>query len=233
MFCLSVVLSGVVGAWAADDDDIQEIRPKHSVAKKKAKTDDDGSPQEIQPKKSGTKKKATADDEPPPLDIVPGAASGGSKKSREAAEGDDAPGAGKPASGDESEPVRPVKKGRSSRSPSSKDYKPESGSAGREEAVAAAEKELEEVAFKGKKDANDFFVLATIALKNHKADVQYPIIQGLRKAAEFAADFKLDAEPGEIRKWKAFGRARTKRPPSSSRNRPRPNRSRANSKRSS
>ena len=209
--CVGVVLSGVVFAWAADDDDIQEIRPKRSVAKKKAKADDEGSLQEIQPKDPSTNKKAKVDDdEPPPLDIVPGA--GGPMKSKEAVEGDDAMGAGKPASGDDSEPVRPAKKKKSrSHSPGSKDYKPESGSAGREEAVTAAEKELEEVAFKGKKDANDFFVMATIALKDHKAETDYPIIQGLRQAAEFAADFKLGAEPGEIRRWKASGRAKNEK----------------------
>jgi hypothetical protein len=209
VFCLAFVLSGFVSVRAAEDDDNQEIRPKHSVAKKKAKADDEDSSQAVQPKHSAGKK--ADDDEPPPLGIVPDSPAGGSKKkAKEADDGDDNIGPAKASPSDDS-PKGKKKKGRASRNPGNKDYKPEAGDGKREEEISSAEKQLEEVVFKGKKDANDFFVLVTIALKNHKAEVDYPIIQGLRKAAEYAADFSLDADPGEIRKWKAYGRAKNEK----------------------
>lgn len=61
----------------------------------------------------------------------------------------------------------------------------------------------------GVKADNDFFVVGTISLKDHKADVQYTIKEGLQEAAEFIVDFTLDKQKGEIRDGRVFGRAKT------------------------
>jgi hypothetical protein len=60
----------------------------------------------------------------------------------------------------------------------------------------------------GKKEANDFFVVGTIALQNHHAVVDFLIKQGLQPAADSVADFVLGKADGEIREYRIFGRAK-------------------------
>ncbi|MGA2620588.1 MAG: hypothetical protein ABSF26_23445 [Thermoguttaceae bacterium] len=78
------------------------------------------------------------------------------------------------------------------------------------ELVESAQKKLDaqKPAGSAKKEAGDFFVIGTIDLEGHKAIVDYPIQQGLRKAAEKAADFMAAKPAGAIRVWKEFGRAK-------------------------
>ena len=61
----------------------------------------------------------------------------------------------------------------------------------------------------GKREDSDFFVAATIDLVDHKATVDYPIVEGLRKASEQLADFMLDQPEGGLRRWKAVGRSKS------------------------
>jgi hypothetical protein len=76
--------------------------------------------------------------------------------------------------------------------------------------IASVQKDLDEQKpIGGKKADDDYFVIGTINLRNHKAIVDFLIRQGLRPAAEFIADFMLDKPAGTVRQWQAFGRART------------------------
>ena len=56
----------------------------------------------------------------------------------------------------------------------------------------------------------DYFIIGTIDLENHKAIVDFKIIEGLREAAEWVADFMLGCPRGAIRKWKGFAHTTTK-----------------------
>lgn len=113
-------------------------------------------------------------------------------------------------------PERKSKRKRTSADPDNTEYRPEgsrSKGAKREELVGTVEREFAALkpAGGGKKEETDFFVAATIAVEDHKATADFPVIEGLRKASEQIADFVLDAPDDAIRRWKAFGRAKTQK----------------------
>ena len=113
-------------------------------------------------------------------------------------------------------PERKSSRRKPSADPDNTEYRPEGGrskGAKREEMVDTVEKQFAALkpAGGGKKEETDFFVAATIDLVDHKATVDYPVVEGLRKASEQIADFVLDAPENGIRRWRAFGRAKTQK----------------------
>ena len=153
-------------------------------------------------------------DDPPPLRIVAPA----SDKDK-----DDAPGALTPAfqppvavpGSDSDQPPVVKKKGKKAAAadPNSSDYQSEdsrhSNSGKREALIGTIEKDFDAMKSLGKKDNDaDYFVYGTIDIQDHKAAVEYPIEQGMRKAAEAVADFMLDKPARAVRQWKSFGRAK-------------------------
>jgi hypothetical protein len=116
------------------------------------------------------------------------------------------------ASGD-----KPAPSARPSTDPDGANYRPDDGramgGAKREEMIASVEQQLDEQKILGgKKDAEaDLFVVGAIDLQNHQATVDYQVLKGLRHAAEWVADFMLGGPKGAIRKWHAYGRAKTEK----------------------
>jgi hypothetical protein len=111
-------------------------------------------------------------------------------------------------------PAKPAKPD-SQDDPNSPDYRPE-GTHGPKwnDTLQAVKKELGELKLAGggkKDDVNDYFVLGTIDIQDHKATVEYPIRQGLQKAAELMADFMTDKPKGAFRKWRGVGRAKAEK----------------------
>ena len=47
-------------------------------------------------------------------------------------------------------------------------------------------------------------------MQDHKAIVDFKVIEGLREAAEWVTDFVLGCPRGAVRKWKAFAHTTTK-----------------------
>ncbi len=111
---------------------------------------------------------------------------------------------------------KPAKRS-SAGNPNRADYSPEDNGPAHDakwlELVESAQKKLDAQKPAGscKKEAGDFFIIGTIDLEGHKAIVDYPIQQGLRKAAELAADFMAAKPAGAIRVWKEFGRAKSEK----------------------
>ena len=52
-------------------------------------------------------------------------------------------------------------------------------------------------------------MVGTIDLKNHHADVDFVVKEGIQQTAEFIADFVLGKTKGAIREWRVFSRAKT------------------------
>ena len=85
------------------------------------------------------------------------------------------------------------------------------GGAQRDSLLTTIKEKLEAAEIKpahSKKADDDFFVIGTIDLQNHHATVDFLIKQGIQEAADFIADFVLGKEPGMIREWRVFGRAK-------------------------
>jgi len=86
------------------------------------------------------------------------------------------------------------------------------GGAQRNKLVATIEETLNGFTPKpprSKKADEDFFVVGTIDLQHHHAIVDFVIQEGVQQTANFIADFVLGKEPGMIREWRVFARAKT------------------------
>jgi len=99
--------------------------------------------------------------------------------------------------------------------PNSPDYRLPSnehkGGAQRNKLLATIKETLDTFTPKprSKKAEEDFFVVGTIDLQNHHAIVDFVIQEGVQQTANFIADFVLGKEPGMIREWRVFARAKT------------------------
>jgi hypothetical protein len=163
------------------------------------------------------KRPKASDDDPPPLVIGDEQAGAPSK------EDESEPAIAPPvkADADESVPAIVVKKPAkpakpdSQNDPNSPDYRPE-GTHGPKwnDILQSVKKELGELKLAGggkKDDVNDYFVLGTIDIQDHKATVEYPIREGLQKAAELMADFMADKPKDAFRKWRGVGRVKNEK----------------------
>jgi len=158
-----------------------------------------------------------ADDDPPPLVIGDEQAGAPSKGESEIVK-PRVKGATDDAAADESAPA-PVGKKPAKLSakddPNSSEYRPEGDRKHGpkwDETVQAVKKELSAMKLSGggkKDDLGDYFVLGTIDIQDHKATLDYPIQQGLQKAAELMADFMADKPKDAFRKWRAVGRVKS------------------------
>jgi hypothetical protein len=120
----------------------------------------------------------------------------------------------KKAAEDSSPPLSGKNNGKpaSNNDPSSPDYRGPADQvrgADWDEMFKNVEKDLAALKISGggkKNDEQDFFVLGTIDIEDHKAIVDYPIRLGLKKAAELIADFMTDKPKGALRQWRPIGR---------------------------
>lgn len=110
---------------------------------------------------------------------------------------------------------RPAKKRSSKDDPNSPDYvlpgSEHKGGPERDKLLAEINGKLDGADLKpshAKKADDDFFVVGTIDLQNHKANVEFEIKQGVQQTADYIADFVLGKQPGMVREWRVFGRAK-------------------------